>query len=51
MKITYSDGLGLVEVTVDEFGINCDGTFFFFSDTNERDYKVSVSSVFKIMPD
>lgn len=49
MKITYSDGLGMVEVEIDEFGITCDGTFFFFSDTKERDYKVSVSSVFKIV--
>ena len=51
MKITYSDGLGLVEVQVDEFGISGDVTFFFFSDTAGRDYKVSVSRVFSIIPE
>lgn len=48
MKITYSDGRGLVEVEVDESGISGDGTFFYFSDTEGGDYRVSVSSVFTI---
>ena len=48
MKITYSDGLGLVEVQVDEFGISCDGAFFFFADGNGRDYKIPVTDIFSV---
>ena len=49
MIVTYSDGLGLVSVTVDGSGITCDGSFFIFTDTNERDYKIPVTDVFSIM--
>lgn len=49
MKITYSDSLGLVEVEIDESGITCDGTFFFFTDTSERDYKIPCTDVSSIV--
>ena len=49
MKITYSDGLGMVTVEIDESGIICDGTFFFFTDTSERDYKIPCTDVFNIV--
>ena len=49
MTITFSDGLGLVSVTVDDSGVTCDGAFFFFTDANERDYKIPSVNVFNIM--
>ena len=49
MTITFSDGLGLVSVTVDHSGITCDGQSFFFTDTNERDYKIPCTNVFSIV--
>lgn len=49
MKITYSDSLGMVTVEIDESGITCDGTFFFFTDTSERDYKIPCTDVFSIV--
>lgn len=49
MKVTYSDGLGMVEVEVDEYGIICDGAFFIFTDTSERDYKIPVTDVYSIV--
>ena len=50
MKITYSDGLGLVEVEVDESGIVCDGYRFVFDDTEGREVCVLCSNVLNIMP-
>lgn len=49
MIVTYSDGLGFVSVTVDGSGITCDGSFFFFTDTSERDYKIPVTDVYSIV--
>lgn len=49
MTITYSDNLGMATVEVDKSGITCDGTFFFFTDTRERDYKIPCTDVFSIV--
>lgn len=49
MKITFSDHVGMVEVDVHESGITCDGSYMFFSDTEGRDYRVTVSDVFSIV--
>lgn len=49
MIITYSDGLGLVSVKIDELGITCDGQSLFFTDENGRDYKIPFSNVFSIV--
>ena len=48
MYVTYSDGLGLVRVEIDESGITSDGTYMFFSDTEGRDYKIASVNVFSI---
>ena len=49
MIVTYSDGMGIVSVTVDNSGVTCDGSFFFFTGTNERDYKIPVTDVYSIV--
>ena len=49
MIVTYSDGLGLVSVTVDHSGITCDGQSFFFTDANSKDYKIPCANVFSIV--
>lgn len=51
MIVTYSDGLGLVSVTVDDSGVTCDGAFFFFTDQSGRDYKIPCTNVFSITND
>lgn len=51
MIVTYSDVLGLVSVTVDNSGVTCDGQFFFFTDTNERDYKIPTTDIYSITND
>lgn len=51
MIVTYSDGSGLVLVTIDHSGISCDGTFMFFTDTAGRDYKIQCTDVFSIAND
>lgn len=48
MKVTYSDNLGMIEVSVDD-SITCDGYFVFFTDTNGRDYKIPFVNVFSIV--
>ena len=47
MIVTFSDNLGMIEVSVDD-SITCDGYFVFFTDTNGRDYKIPFSNVFSI---
>lgn len=49
LYITFSDGLGMVSVEVDGYGIRCDGTRMIFSDANEREYAVPVENVFSIV--
>lgn len=49
MIITFSDNLGMIDVSVDDSGISCDGYFVFFTDTNGRDYKIPFSNVFSIV--
>ena len=49
MTITFSDNLGMIDVTVDDSGITCDGYFVFFTDTNGRDYKIPFTNVFSII--
>lgn len=49
MTITFSDGLGLVSVKVDESGITCDGQSFFFTDQSGLDYKIPCTNVFSII--
>ena len=48
MYVTYSDDLSMVTVEIDESGIMCDGIYMFFTDTNERDYKIPAVNVFSI---
>ena len=48
MIITFSDDMGLIDVSVDDSGISCDGSFVFFTDTNGRDYKIPFVNVFSI---
>ena len=49
MKITYSDGLGLVEVLLDSSGASFDGSFAYFTDANGRDYKIPCADIFSIV--
>jgi len=49
MKLTYSDGLGLATVEIDESGITCDGEYAFFADTEDRDYRIPLHNVFSIV--
>ena len=49
MIITFSDNLGMIDVSVDDSGISCDGYFCFFTDTNGRDYKIPFANVFSIV--
>lgn len=45
MLIMFSDTLGAVTVEVDSMGVNfCDG-FAYFSDENEKEYKVKIEDI------
>lgn len=48
MFITYSDGLGLTRVEIDDSGITSDGTYMFFTDGNGLDYKIPAVNVFSV---
>lgn len=48
MYITFSDGLGLTRVEIDDSGITSDGTYMFFTDTSERDYKIPAVNVYSV---
>ena len=45
MLIMFSDSLGVVTVEVDSEGVNfCDG-FAYFSDENEKEYKIKIENI------
>lgn len=49
MKIIYRDELGVVSVDVNtEYGISFDGKFAYFSDEQNRDYRVATSALVEI---
>ena len=49
MTITYRDNIGYISVEVNtEYGINFDGTSAYFTDTENSDYKISVSDIVEI---
>lgn len=48
MYITFSDSLGMIRVEIDDSGITSDGTYMFFTDASERDYKIPSVNVFSI---
>ena len=49
MAITFSDEMGMIDVSVDDSVITCDGYFVFFTDTNGRDYKIPFTNVSSIV--
>lgn len=50
MKICYRDDLGLnvTEVSTDTAGISFDGRYAYFTDTENRDYRISVQNIVMI---
>lgn len=48
MYITFSDNLGLTRVEIDDSGITSDGTYMFFTDASERDYKIPAVNVYSV---
>ena len=49
MKIIYRDELGVVSVDVNtEYSISFDGKFAYFSDEQNRDYRVATSALVEI---
>ena len=48
LYITFSDSMGLTQVEIDDSGITSDGTYLFFTDASERDYKIPAVNVYSV---